>query len=75
AVALLNSWIHSEHEKMLKEMILDAGFRFVSLSSELSSLIKLLERTETAVVNAYLSPVIFNYLENISDSLGTETIK
>lgn len=75
AVALLNSWIHSEHEKMLKEMILDAGFRFVSLSSELSSLIKLLERTETAVVNAYLSPVIFNYLENISNSLGTETIK
>lgn len=75
AVAFLNSYQNPEHEKLIKEMCKSAGFRFISLSSELSSLIKLLERTETSVVNAYLSPVIFNYLENISSSLGTESLK
>lgn len=75
AIAFLNAYLYPVHEKSVKKLVQESGFKFISLSSELSSLIKLLERTETAVVNAYLSPVIFNYLENINSSLRSGSLK
>lgn len=69
AVALMNSYKNPVHEQQVKQFLLDNGFTDVSVSTELSSLIKFLPRAETTVVNAYLSPVINNYLGNIAKTL------
>jgi 5-oxoprolinase (ATP-hydrolysing) len=69
AVALLHSYRDHRHEIDLKKMLLGAGFKHVSCSSELAPLIKLLPRAETAVVDAYLSPLIRNYLERVGSRL------
>ncbi len=70
AVALMHSYRNPRHEEELGALLREAGFRYVSLSSELAPLIKLLPRAETAVVNAYLSPILDRYLQGVSGALG-----
>lgn len=71
AVALINSYINPTHEKMIEDFLLRAGFIFVSGSHKLSPLIKILPRAETSVVNAYLDPVINNYIDKIKHGIRT----
>jgi 5-oxoprolinase (ATP-hydrolysing) len=70
AVALLHSYRNPQHEIELKKRLLEIGFEHVSISSELAPRIKLLPRAHTAVVDAYLSPVIQEYLDRVRTSLG-----
>ncbi|MFY9819953.1 MAG: hydantoinase/oxoprolinase family protein [Thermoanaerobaculia bacterium] len=70
AVALMHSYRNPRHEEELGEMLRTAGFRHVSLSSRLAPLIKLLPRAETAVVDAYLSPLLERYLSGVAGALG-----
>ncbi|MFN7116390.1 MAG: hydantoinase B/oxoprolinase family protein, partial [Saprospiraceae bacterium] len=70
AVALLHSYRNPIHEQKLGEALRQAGFNFVSLSQELTPGIKILPRAQTALVNAYLSPVVHNYLKNIQSKLS-----
>ena len=70
AVALLNSYKNSLHEKVLVKALNSNGFQFISASSELSSQIKILPRAETAVANAYLDPIIHRYLSGIQEGLS-----
>ena len=72
AVALLHSYRNSEHEKTLQTWLLNQGFDHVSTSSKLAPLIKILPRTETAVVNAYLYPVMQTFLDQIQECIGKE---
>jgi len=65
AVALLHSYRNAEHEQQLRRQLLDWGFDEVSCSAELAPRIKLLPRAQTAVVDAYLSPVVRTYLERV----------
>jgi 5-oxoprolinase (ATP-hydrolysing) len=69
AVALMHGYVNPSHEKKIRDFLYSKGFEHVSISSEIAPLIKLLVRAETTVVNAYLSPVIGEYLENVSASL------
>lgn len=69
AVALMNAYKNPAHEQAVKNFLIEHGFTDVSVSTELSSLIKFLPRAETTVVNAYLSPVINSYLGNIANTL------
>ncbi|MDX1943448.1 MAG: hydantoinase/oxoprolinase family protein, partial [Saprospiraceae bacterium] len=71
AIALLHAYRNPIHEKMLEEALIRDGFRFVSLSNALTPSIKILPRAQTAVVNAYLAPVLRNYLQNIQSKLNT----
>lgn len=70
AVALMHSYRNPGHEEELGELLREAGFRHVSLSSRLAPLIKLLPRAETAVVDAYLSPILESYLKGVEASLS-----
>ncbi|MCD6596069.1 MAG: hydantoinase B/oxoprolinase family protein, partial [Bacteroidales bacterium] len=69
AIALLNSWANPIHEEKTKQLVLEAGFKYISVSSELSSLIKYIPRAETTIVNAYLYSIIQDYLSNIKDKV------
>ncbi len=70
SVALLHSWLNPEHERALETFLRLSGFEHVSCSADLSPTIKILPRAETAVVNAYLAPVIEGYLGRVSASLS-----
>ncbi|MFP5286426.1 MAG: hydantoinase/oxoprolinase family protein, partial [Thermoanaerobaculia bacterium] len=70
AVALMHSYRNPRHEEELGELLRSCGFRSVSLSSRLAPLIKLLPRAETAVVDAYLAPILEGYLARVSGALS-----
>ncbi|MEH6522342.1 hydantoinase B/oxoprolinase family protein [Sulfitobacter sp.] len=70
AVALMHSYRFSDHEKQIGEMARQSGFDQVSLSHEASPLIKLVSRGDTAVVDAYLSPILRRYVSQVADALG-----
>lgn len=69
AVALMHSYRFSDHEKQIGEMAREVGFDQVSLSHEASPLIKLVSRGDTAVVDAYLSPILRRYVSQVADAL------
>ncbi|MBW2276178.1 MAG: hydantoinase B/oxoprolinase family protein, partial [Deltaproteobacteria bacterium] len=69
AVALLHADKNPDHERRVAACLKDAGFGHVSVSSRLTPFIKILPRAETAVVNAYLAPVIESYLARIAQIL------
>ncbi len=65
AVSFMHAYKNPQHELLIKDRLEKAGYSFISLSHELSPSIKFLPRTQTAVVNAYLTPIIEQYLQNI----------
>lgn len=69
-VALMHSWINPEHENIIGKILEEEGLLYLSLSSELSPMIKYLSRAQTAEVNAYLSPIIHDYIGQISRKVG-----
>ncbi|MFI0901082.1 hydantoinase B/oxoprolinase family protein [Streptomyces sp. NPDC020983] len=66
AVACLHSHRNPAHEHAVGELARRVGFPQVSLSSEISPLMKLVPRGDTAVVDAYLSPVLRSYVEEVA---------
>ena len=66
AICLINSYINPKNEYTLKKII---SKKFpdvnISLSSDISPLIREYERMSTAICNAYIQPLARNYLDNI----------
>ena len=58
AIALVNSYINPEHEKLVARQLKDLGFDNIVLSHLSSSKLGYVDRANTAVVDAYLLPVI-----------------
>ncbi|MFE3634045.1 hydantoinase B/oxoprolinase family protein [Streptomyces sp. NPDC059168] len=69
AVVCLHSHLHPAHERAVGDLAARTGFPQVSLSSETSPLMKLVPRGDTAVVDAYLSPVLRRYVRHVADEL------
>jgi len=74
AIALMHSYINPEHEQKLARELYRLGFTHVSCSSDMQAQIKLLPRCETAVADAYLGPVIEDYLERVALSIGNNSL-
>ncbi len=70
AVVCLHSHRNPEHEQRLAAQLLDAGWRHVSVSSDLAPVIKVLPRAETTVIDAYLSPIMTRYLDGVERELA-----
>lgn len=73
AVCLLNSYRNPTHELQIASMLGGHGFQHICCSSDFSSLINLVARADTTVVNAYLNPVLQQYIEQIRDQLNAES--
>ncbi|KAH8689335.1 Hydantoinase B/oxoprolinase-domain-containing protein [Talaromyces proteolyticus] len=67
AVALVNSFACPEHERSIGEIASQLGLS-VALSSSLQPMIKVVPRGMSATADAYLTPVIKTYIDNISSS-------
>ncbi|HEV7417964.1 MAG TPA: hydantoinase/oxoprolinase family protein, partial [Tianweitania sediminis] len=70
AIVLMHSWQNPAHEAALAELVRAVGFEQVSVSHEVSPLIKLVGRGDTAVVDAYLSPILGRYVSRVARILG-----
>ncbi|XP_057971439.1 5-oxoprolinase 1 [Malania oleifera] len=62
AVVLMHSYTYPQHEMCLEKLAVRLGFRHVSLSSALTPMVRAVPRGLTASVDAYLTPVIKEYL-------------
>ncbi len=69
AIVLMHAYRYPEHELQLREIAEGIGFTQISLSHEVSPLMKLISSGETTVVDAYLSPVLRRYIDMIADTL------
>ncbi len=70
AIALMHSWKWPGHERRLAELARRVGFAQVSASHAVSPLLRLIPRADTAVVDAYLSPVLGRYVDRVAAELG-----
>lgn len=71
AICLLNGYCQPAHEWRVAEIARSLGFRYLSVSHEVAPLIKLVARGDTTVVDAYLSPVLADYVARLRRSLGS----
>ncbi|VAI60853.1 unnamed protein product [Triticum turgidum subsp. durum] len=62
AVVLMHSYTYPHHELLIEKLALEMGFKHVSLSSSLTPMVRAVPRGLTASVDAYLTPVIKEYL-------------
>lgn len=76
AVAFLFSHKSAVHEKRAKEILKEELPNiYVSLSSEVAPVLGEYERSATALFNAYVGPVIEDYLENLVTELSSSGLK
>lgn len=69
AIALINSHANDQQERRLASLAREAGFQHVTLSSTASPLIRLIPRASTAVIDAYLQPVLQDYVARVAKGL------
>lgn len=69
AIVMLHSYLNPEHEQQLAEWAEEVGFPQISTSAQTSPLIKYISRGRTTVVDAYLSPVLHHYVQQVSSQL------
>lgn len=62
ALCLLHAYTYPEHESKIAEICRSIGFR-VSVSHKLQPMIGMVNRASSTVADAYLSPIINNYIE------------
>lgn len=69
AIVLLHAWTYQEHELQLQKIAQAIGFTQISLSHQASPLMKMVSRGDTTVVDAYLSPLLKRYVQQVSEGL------
>jgi 5-oxoprolinase (ATP-hydrolysing) len=69
AIVFLHAYRYPEHEQRVAALVREIGFPQVSVSHEVSPLIKLVGRGDTSVVDAYLSPILDRYVAHVAAEL------
>ncbi len=70
AICLLNAYRNADHEVLLGELAKELGFQHIALSHQTSPLMGLVARGDTTIVDAYLTPVVQEYVQRIENGLG-----
>ena len=68
----MHGYRYPAHEQAVAALAREIGFTQVSVSHEVSPLIKLVGRGDTTVVDAYLSPILRRYVAQVADELDVE---
>jgi 5-oxoprolinase (ATP-hydrolysing) len=69
AIVFMHGYRYTAHEQVAARIARAIGFPQVSVSHEVSPLVKLVGRGDTAVVDAYLSPILGRYVQQVSEEL------
>lgn len=70
AVVFMHGYRFPEHELAVAALAREIGFTQVSTSYETSPLMKFVSRGDTTVVDAYLSPLLRRYVDQVASELG-----
>jgi 5-oxoprolinase (ATP-hydrolysing) len=70
AIVLMHGYRYPDHELRVAEMVRSIGFTQISISHQVSPLMKLVSRGDTTIVDAYLSPILRRYVEQVTSQLG-----
>ncbi len=71
AIVFMHGYRYPNHEARMAEIAREIGFTQVSVSHRVSPLMKLVSRGDTTVVDAYLSPILRRYVDQIAEQLGS----
>lgn len=69
AVVFMHGYRYPAHEVAAAKLARELGFTQVSVSHEVSPLMKLVSRGDTTVVDAYLSPILRRYVEQVASEM------
>ena len=72
AIVFMHAYRYADHEQRVAALAREVGFTQVSVSHEVSPLIKLVGRGDTTVVDAYLSPILRRYVAQVDDQLDAK---
>ncbi|HEU00055.1 hypothetical protein LCGC14_0331490 [marine sediment metagenome] len=72
AIVFMHSWHFPDHERRAKQLAEAAGFTQISVSHEVSPLVKIVGRGDTTVVDAYLTPILSRYVSRVAKALGAD---
>ena len=70
AIVFMHGYRYPEHELAVADIAREIGFTQISSSYETNPLMKLVSRGDTTVVDAYLSPMLGNYVSQVASELG-----
>ena len=71
AITLMHGYRYSVHEEKIDTIARKIGFKQISVSHKISPLMKLVSRGDTTVVDAYLSPILDRYVDQIASQLNS----
>lgn len=71
AIVLMHGYRYPAHESRLEALAREAGIAQISVSHRASPLMKIVSRGDTTVVDAYLSPVLRDYVARVSRETGS----
>ena len=69
AVVFMHGWRHTAHEQVAARLAREVGFTQVSTSHQTSPMMKLVSRGDTTVVDAYLSPILRRYVDQVASEM------
>ncbi|MDR9394014.1 MAG: hydantoinase B/oxoprolinase family protein [Roseovarius sp.] len=69
AIAGLHAYLNPAHEERVAEMAAEIGFDQITASHQVNRLAKLVGRGDTTVVDAYLSPTLRRYVDQVAGAL------
>jgi len=72
AIVFMHGYRYPQHERRVAEIAYDMFFPQVSVSHEVSPLVKLVGRGDTTVVDAYLSPILRRYVAQVEEELDVK---
>jgi 5-oxoprolinase (ATP-hydrolysing) len=66
AIVFLHGWRFTSHEEAAARLAEEIGFTQVSVSHRVSPLMKFVSRGDTTIVDAYLSPILRRYVDQVA---------
>lgn len=69
AILFMHGYRYHDHERRMAALARETGFTQVSVSHEVSPLMKLVSRGDTTVVDAYLSPILRRYVDQVAGEM------
>ncbi len=75
AIVLMHGYRYPDHENQIAALAHEIGFTQVSVSHQISPLMKLVSRGDTTVVDAYLSPILRRYIDHMAQELGSTRLR
>ena len=70
AICLVHGYRYPQHEQAVAMIATEVGFTQISVSHDVERLIKFVSRAETTLADAYLTPVLNNYINGLETALG-----